>query len=161
MRTATRNNGGKVLLLLFVCMGLLSCTEHRLHREIGRQFDGKDTITIRMADIVRDDWDTMYVFDPMSHYTGLEHYQNYPDYHDIGRRIVFVKNGKAVFREDEIAVESPYSVVFYSDSFYFTPETAVFSTTKQTRRDEWTRGGRTYYILRPLVNDENEKRLKR
>lgn len=126
------NNVKKILLILLASVCFLSCTEHRLYRKINGRFDGKDMITVRMADIVRQPWDTMYVFQPMSHYPGLEHYQNYPDYHDTGRRIVFVKDGAVVFREDEVAVEWAYSLEFDDDLYYFTPETAVFRAVKIT-----------------------------
>ena len=72
----------------------------------------------------------MYVFRPMTHYPGLEHYQNHPYYHDIGRRIVFVKDKNVVFLEDEIAAEGPYSIVFDSYRYFFTKETAIFRAVK-------------------------------
>lgn len=122
----------KILLLSLVCLGLLSCTKHRLYRRINRQFDGKDTITVRMTDIVSRSWDTMYVFQPMSHHPGRKHYHEFPYYHDIGRRIVFVKDGVMVFREDEVAVSEPYTVCLMNEGSFFTPETAVFRAVRVT-----------------------------
>ena len=125
----------RTTLTLALLFTLASCidtpAEGRFYRRLARAMrdvPAGDTVVVRIADLFTMPWDTMYVFTPMSHRPVPGHYQNHPYYHDIGRRIVLVKDGRVVFREDEIAVEWAYSVSFADEGRYFyTPRTAVFN----------------------------------
>jgi hypothetical protein len=58
-----------------------------------------------------------------------------------------VKDGKVVFREDEIAVEWPYSVEFPDGGvFSYTPQTAVFRACFQKKEPDATR---SHFVLLP------------
>jgi hypothetical protein len=59
-----------------------------------------------------------------------------------------VKDGAVVFREDEIAVEWPYSVHFPEGSdFFYTPQTAVFRACFQKKGPD---AARSHFVLLPV-----------
>lgn len=99
-----------------------------------------DTCVVKMTDIFDFEWDTLYVFPPMTNYKP-----KYQEFQDIARRLVFVKNSEVIYREDEVAVDKPYSVYFISEQLFYVPESAVFYAEKG---NEYS--GYNYITLRPV-----------
>jgi hypothetical protein len=150
-----KNNSILRALAVAAAMTLTAClfntpTEGKFYRRLHRAMRDVavgDTVVVRVADLFTRQWDTMYVFDPMSRHAGLDRYHDEPYYHDIGRRIVLVKDGKVVFREDEIAVEWPYSVHFPDGGvFSYNPQTAVFRAYFEEKGPNATR---PHFVLLP------------
>jgi hypothetical protein len=127
-----------------------------------------DTCIVRMTDLFSFEWDTMFVFSLPIGNTIC----SYPKYRrtqkEFDRRIIFVKDSKIMYCEDERATEEPYSFyilsndIFYAQgiasvtrsgrrrnlsNIFYTPETAVFYVT-------WDPSHRYYNLIQFLDNRE-------
>jgi hypothetical protein len=104
-------NMKKILYLIFSFL-LISCDDTS-KSEISKKIY-KECVTenceINMGKIVSEDWDYVFIFKTN---TSLEEINNelgfdYPYFEDIATRVVFVKNNKVVYHEDEFP--NPYKV---------------------------------------------------
>ena len=77
----------------------------KIERRIGERIDAckpGDTCTIRISDVTDFSWDKMYAFthnatqDQIDKALGT----SFPDYVEFTRRLVFLKDGKIVYKED-------------------------------------------------------------
>lgn len=124
------------IILIIMLVSFSGCKD-LLYNRVDNYIKEKDGNTIKMNDIIKDDWDTMFVFPPTSNLRP-----RFQKYQDIARRIVFVKDNQIVYQEDEIAVETAHKVTFDTDQYYFTPETAVF----EVRRIDSENNGIIYFL---------------
>jgi hypothetical protein len=107
---------------------------------------------IRVADLTDFRWDQMHVYTLGARPDEIEKALGtpLPNYVEFQRRIVFLKDGKIVHREDEPTdIERPVDgEVNFAESYpepahwSFTPETAVFSAEKKKF------DGGAYYVLK-------------
>jgi hypothetical protein len=114
----------------------------RIERRIGERVDAckpGDSCTIRISDVTDFSWDKMYAFthnatqDQIDRALGI----SFPDYVEFTRRLVFLKDGKIVYREDapsnieslvnrEVIFDFPGTEVYKT----YTVENAVFRSWK-------------------------------
>jgi hypothetical protein len=145
-------------ILTLALLLMLGCSSSGLiEQRIGKKVDSCKPDTpciIRIKDLSDFQWDQLYVF---SYGTGLDEIQkvldtSFPDYVEFKRRLVFLKDGKIVHREDE-PTNIEHSVdgqVSFAESYtepshwLFTPETAVF----RAERIEDENG--VYYTLKQV-----------
>jgi len=96
---------------------------------------------IRIKDLTDFDWDQMHAFSAGASQEFIEKALGipFPDYVEFKRRIVFLKAGRIVHREDEPTdiEQSVDGQVCFAESYaepahwLFSPETAVFSVAKR------------------------------
>ena len=105
---------------------------------------------MKITDVTDFQWDQMHVFASGATREEIEKSlgTDFPDYQEFTRRLVFLKGGKIVRREDEPTdIERPVNgqVTFaesYADPHWsYTPETAVFRAEKKSFN------GGVYYAL--------------
>ena len=131
----------KKYIIIIVLLFLVSCNQTS-DSEIGKKISEKcneKNCVINMAEIVSGDWDYMYVFQ-----LGMSQAQidsklgfEYPFFEDIASRVIFVKNNKVVYHEDEF----PNPEKIKKGELYFesgnvnylkiSREKAIFSVTKE------------------------------
>jgi hypothetical protein len=102
----------------------------RIERRIGERIDAckpGDSCTIRISDVTDFPWDKMYAF----RYNATQDHidkalgTSFPGYVEFTRRLVFLKNGKIVYREDAPSnIESPV----YREVIFDFPGTEVYKT---------------------------------
>ena len=109
------------IITLIIALVLCSGCEKRLYNMLDDYMKESDKDTVDMTDIITEEWDTLYIFPP-----GSDLRPQYQNNQDIARRIVFVKDGHAVYVENEVAVEVAYKVIFDTEEHFFTPQTALF-----------------------------------
>jgi hypothetical protein len=139
-----------ILAILLLC----SCGPGKMgkiERHIGERIDAckpGDSCTIRISDVTDFSWDKMYAFrynatqDQIDKALGT----SFPDYVEFTRRLVFLKNGKIVYREDAPSnIESPV----YREVIFDFPGTEVYKT--YTTEDAVFRG------LKEKVTNGSEK----
>jgi hypothetical protein len=85
-----------------------------------------------MTDLFSFEWDTMFVFPPPIDDTICWNPKYQITQKEFDRRIIFVKNSRIMYCEDEMAIEEPYSFYIISKDIFYTPETA--SGTRRGRR---------------------------
>jgi hypothetical protein len=94
------------ILALFLCL-LSSCNtesnnDSRIFNEIAKRNNDSFPCKINMPEIIREDWEKMYVFDlsvsleTINQILGFQ----YPYFEDVANRIVFVKDKKVIYHED-------------------------------------------------------------
>lgn len=100
---------------------------------------GKDTCKVDMHNLVKPDWDKMFIFKPNA---SLEFINskigfNYPYFNDVANRVVFIKGSTVVFHEDVFpSIETPNDneLIFLlpdtTNYAEFTVKTAKFSVTR-------------------------------
>ena len=123
----------------------------RIERRIGERIDAckpGDACTIRISDVTDFSWDKMYAFrynatqDQIDKALGT----SFPDYVEFTRRLIFLKNGKIVYREDAPSdIESPVN----REVIFDFPGTEVYKT--YTTEDAVFRG------WKEKVNNGSEK----
>ena len=106
---------------------------------------------IRIKDLTDFQWDQMHVFSSGARPDDIEKALGapFPDYVEFQRRIVFLKDGKIVHREDEptdierlVDGEVSFAESYTEPAHWlFTPDTAVFRATKKEFE------GGVYYTL--------------
>jgi hypothetical protein len=123
---------------------LLGCsTPGALERRIGEKVESCKSdapCIVRIKDLTDFQWDKMYVFSYGAYPEYIEKALGapLPDYVEFQRRMVFLKDGKIVYREDEptdvehmVDGEVTFGGMNTEPSYVlFTPETAVFSAAK-------------------------------
>lgn len=144
----------KGLCILTFTILLAGCSRSGpIEQRIGERIDACNPTVpclVRITDVTDFQWDQMHVFeagaslDEVKKSLGTE----FPGYVEFTRRIVFLKDGRIVHREDEPTdIERPVNgkVSFaesYTDPHWsYTPETAVFRAEKK----QFDRGA--YYTL--------------
>ena len=144
----------RVCILTLGISFLFGCARSGLvERQIGNRVNACATSTpciVKIRDVTDFQWDQLHVFeysatlDEIRKSLGTE----YPDYVEFKRRLVFLKDGKIIHREDEPTdIERPVNgEVSFAEShtdqhWLFTPETAVFRAEKKTF------DGGVYYAL--------------
>ncbi|MCD8178571.1 MAG: hypothetical protein LUE98_14580 [Tannerellaceae bacterium] len=136
------------IIILSFCGGffLASCLQisckNTLYKRVNKFYKkcSQKNCVLNISEIFNFEWDTLFVFPPMTDYR-----REYQSLQDINRQIAFVKDGRIVYQEDELRVESPYKVTFYNKPFFYTPENAVFTVTQ----DKHHLIGK-YYVLEPI-----------
>lgn len=141
-----------VLTLLILLM--FGCSKSRvIEQRIGKRIDdckSADACIIRIKDLTDFQWDKMYVFEYGARLEQIEKAlgTKYPDYVEFKRRIVFLKGGGIVHREDEptdierlVNGQVSFAESYTNPVWSFTPETAVFRGEKK----EFSEG--VYYVL--------------
>lgn len=137
---------------------MLGCSRSGLiERRVGEKVESckpGEPCVIRIADFTGFEWDKMYVFSYGAELSDIEAAIGtpFPNYVEFTRRLVFLKGGKIVYREDEPTdIERPVDgeVIFAEAESYpvsahwaYTPETAVFSAEKKKF------DGGAYYALK-------------
>jgi hypothetical protein len=105
---------------------------------------------VKIKDVTDFQWDQMHVFESGATLDKIEKSlgTNFPDYVEYTRRIVFLKDGKIVRREDQPTdFERPTNgAVGFAETgkdqhWSYTPETAVFRAEKKSF------DGGVYYVL--------------
>lgn len=146
--------------LLGISLLLLSsaCTTWNVEKRVGARIEEScvpsASCTIAIRDLTDFGWDRMYAF---KYNAGLEQIQTaigtkFPDFDEFARKLVFLKEGKVVHREDEptdiekivegeVVFDIPDNEVYRS----YTPETAVFRAEKKKS------GNTAYYELTQIV----------
>lgn len=144
----------KSLSFILIAVSLLSSCKQNIYNRVNAYVKKnciEDTCVVKMSDLFKFDWDTMYVLDAID---GIPF--KYEKYRvpleerdpDISRRLVFVYNSKIVYLEQAALVSEPHPVSFLIDTLEFTPRTAIFSVTKHEYRDK------TYYDLTNIREDK-------
>lgn len=128
-----------LIILLVLCSGC----KKKLYNLVDNYASGTNDSIINMSDIIKEEWDTMFVFPPTSNLRP-----RFQKYQDIARRIVFVKGDHIVYQEDEVAVETAHKVTFDTDAYFFTPQTAIFDL---QRIDSGNNG--VIYFLHPTKKE--------
>jgi hypothetical protein len=141
-------------LAFLVAILFLSCSNSQtIEQQIGKRMNAcsaSTQCTVKITDVTDFWWDQMHVFEAGATLDEIQKSigTNFPGYVEFTRRIVFLKNGAIVYREDEPTnVEHPVvgQVSFaesYTDPHWsFTPANAVFRAEKKTF------SGGTYYVL--------------
>jgi hypothetical protein len=145
----------RVCLLTLWLSLLLGCSRSgAVERQIGNRVNScvpSAPCIVKIKDVTDFQWDQLHVFeygaslDEIRKFLGTD----YPDYVEFKRRLVFLKDGRIIHREDEPTdVERPVNgEVSFAEShtnphWSFTPETAVFRAEKKTFN------GGVYYALR-------------
>ncbi|HYW71744.1 MAG TPA: hypothetical protein VE961_11955 [Pyrinomonadaceae bacterium] len=140
-------------LFSFIVIFLIGCGGSRtIEQQIGERLKacGSQPCIVRITDVTDFPWDKMYVFEAGATHEQIEKSlgTTFPDYVEFTRRIVFLKNGKIIRREEQPAdVEHPVNgqVAFaetYTDPYWaFTPANAVF------RGEQKRFSGGVYYLL--------------
>jgi hypothetical protein len=131
----------RVLILISVSLIVLSCTkivtiEQRIVQK-ANSCNVQSSCVIRVKELTDFDWDEMHAFSEGASQQFIEKALGipFPDYVEFKRRIVFLKAGKLVHREDEPTdIEHPIDgQVNFAESYAepshwsFSPETAVFN----------------------------------
>ena len=141
-------------LLIFAVVFTFSCShwtsiEHLAGQRIDNCSENGPCI-IRFKDVTDFEWDEMYVFESGATLDRIEKALRtpFPDYVEFTRRLVFLKNGKIVYREDEptdieriVQGQLTFAESYSDPHWFFTPESAVFSAQKKQSN------GATYYVL--------------
>ena len=137
---------------------MLGCSRSGLlERRVGERVERCQTgapCVVRMKDLTGFQWDKMYVFSYGAELSDIETAlgTSFPNFVQFTRRLVFLKDGKIVYREDEptdiehaVDGEVSFAGMDAQPSYLmFTPETAVFSA----KRQEHSHG--VLYLLTPL-----------
>ena len=139
---------------------MLGCSRPGLiERRVGEKVEGCKPgapCVIRIAAFTDFEWDRMYAFSYGAELSDIEAAigTSFPNYVQFTRRLVFLKGGRIVYREDEPTdIERPVDgeVSFAEAESYpvsshwaFTPETAVFSAEKKEF------DGGAYYALKQV-----------
>jgi hypothetical protein len=127
-----------ILLLTFGCSrsGLVE-------RRIGERVNAcKPTITcvVRITDVTDFQWDQMHVFEYTASRDTIEKSlgTQFPNYTEFTRRIIFLRSGRIVHREDEptdferlVNGQVSFAESYTEPHWSYTPETAVFRAQKQ------------------------------
>jgi hypothetical protein len=142
------------LLALWLLL-LLGCSRSGpVERQIGDRVNAcvsSNPCIVSIKDVTDFQWDQMHVFEYGATLDDIQKSigTDYPDYVEFKRRLVFLKNGRVIHREDEPAnIERPVNGQVSFDESYnnphwsFTPETAVFRAEKKTFN------GGVYYMLK-------------
>lgn len=130
-------------IILIIMLVLCSGCRKKLYNLVDDYVSETNDSTINMSDIIKEEWDTMFVFPPTSNLRP-----RFQKYQDIARRIVFVKGDHIVYQEDEVAVETAHKVTFDTDAYFFTPHTAIFDV---QRIDSENNG--VIYFLHPTKKE--------
>lgn len=134
--------GISILAVLFLC-GCGPGKTGKIERRISERIDACSAgapCTIRISDVTDFSWDKMYAFtynatqDQIDKALGT----SFPDYVEFTRRMVFLKDGKIVYREDapsniesrvngEVSFDVPETEIYKA----YTTEDAVFRVWKE------------------------------
>lgn len=97
----------KKISLIIICAFAISCandkTDSKISKEITDKCPNLSSCLINFSDIIKDDWDYVLItneqisLEELNKLLGFE----YPYFSDIGSRIIFVKDNKVVYHEDE------------------------------------------------------------
>jgi hypothetical protein len=131
-------------ILTLALLLMLGCSKSGvLERRIGERVDACKAdapCIVRVKDLTDFPWDKMYVFSYGAYPEYIEKALGtpLPDYVEFQRRLVFLKNGKIVYREDEptdienlVNGEVTFAGMDTEPSYVsFTPDTAVFIAAK-------------------------------
>lgn len=130
--------------MLAACILILSACSTTKVEEISERIKSScaagNTCQIRIRDLTTFEWDRMYVFDYSAELYDIEQALGtpFPDFVQFKRRIVFLKNGNIVYREDqptniekhldgEVFFAIPDTEVYRQ----FTPDTAIFKVERK------------------------------
>ena len=130
----------RYIIALIMASVLCSGCEKKLYNRLNDYIEESGRDTVDMTDIITEEWDTLFVFPP-----GSELRPQYQNNQDIARRILFVKDGHAVYVENEVVVETAPKVTFISDDDFFTPQTAFFRIERK-----YSKNSGNYYFLYPI-----------
>lgn len=133
----------RYIIALIMASVLCSGCEKRLYNMLGDYIEESGRDTVDMTDIIKEEWDTLFIFPP-----GSELRPQYQNNQDIARRILFVKDGHAVYVENEVAVETANKVTFDSDDYFFTPQTAYFRIERK-----YSKNSGNFYFLYPIKRE--------
>ena len=145
-------------ILILALTLLLGCSRSGLiERRVGERVESckpDASCVIRIKDFTDFQWDKMYVFSYGAELSDIEAAigTSFPNFVQFTRRLVFLKEGKIVYREDEPtdiehAVDGEVSFTGMDTEpshLMFTTETAVFSAKRQGHSHG------VAYILTPL-----------
>lgn len=144
------------LLTLWLSV-LLSCSRSgEVERAIGNRVNAcvpSAPCIVKIKDVTNFQWDQLHVFEHGATLAEIEKAlgTDSPDYVEFKRRLVFLKEGRIIHREDEPTdIERPvngqvsFAGSYNSPHWSFTPETAVFRAEKKTF------DGGVYYALTQL-----------
>ena len=137
---------------------LLGCSRSgAIEEKIGKRVNGCSASApciVKIKDLTDFQWDQMHVFEYNATQDQIQESlgTDFPDYTEFTRRIVFLKSGKIIYREDEpteidravngqVSFDPGSSTDPHSS---FTPETAVFRAEKKQS------SGGVYYVLTQL-----------
>ena len=138
----------RVCLLALWLSLLLGCSRSgTVERQIGNRVKActpSAPCIVKIKDVTEFQWDQLYVFESGASLDEIRKSigTDYPDYVEFKRRLVFLKDGRIIHREDEPTdVEGPANgEVSFAEShsdrhLSFTPEKAVFRAEKKTFND--------------------------
>lgn len=137
-----------IFVLLFGCTGARTI-EQRIGERINACAASQPCI-VTITDVTDFSWDQMHVFEAVATREQIEKSlgMTFPDYVEFTRRIVFLKNGKIIRREDEPTnLEHPvngqvsFAETYIDPHWVFTPDNAVF------RAEQKRFSGGIYYLL--------------
>jgi len=89
-------------MVLFLLISCDNSSDSQISKMIDKECVSNDC-EIVMSNIITEDWDFMYIFkttislDEINNRLGFE----YPYFEDIANRVIFVKNNKIIYHEDE------------------------------------------------------------
>ena len=132
-------------ILMFALMMLFGCSKSgQIEQRIGERINSckpSEPCIVRITDLTDFQWDQMHVFEYGARLDEIEKAlgTSFPNYVEFTRRLVFLKDGKIVYREDEPTdIEGPVNgKVCFGDESYtdphwlFTPDNAVFRAKKK------------------------------
>jgi hypothetical protein len=98
----------KIFYVIIVSFDLLACTnlyKGKLESQIEQYIDRHyitDTSHIDISKITKFEWDTLYVFSERASLDEVEQAigMQYSYFRDIGKRFIFIKQGKIIYHED-------------------------------------------------------------
>ena len=141
-------------LSFVVAISFLSCSNSQtVEQRIGNRVNdcsSSSTCIVKIADVTDFSWDQMHVFEAGATLDEIQKSigTNFPGYVEFTRRIVFLKDGAIVHREDEptniehpVAGQVSFAESYTDPHWSFTPANAVFRAEKKTF------SGGTYYVL--------------
>jgi hypothetical protein len=148
-----------ILATLLLC-SCVSGKMGKIERRIGERIDAckpEDSCTIRISDVTDFSWDKMYAFthNATQDQIGKALGTSFPDYVEFTKRLVFLKDGKIVYREDapsniasrlnrEVVFDFPGTEIYKA----YAAEDAVFIGRKQKFDAGFGNDG--YYILEQI-----------
>lgn len=135
--------------ILFICLFVISCTNDNTNSEISKKIrencSNLSSCIVNFDDLIKDDWDYVLITNEqislgeLNELLGFE----YPYFSDIGSRIIFVKDDKVVYHEDEFpqaetVLKGTLKFKLENNFLKLKKENAKFSVTENNRYIELT-----------------------
>jgi hypothetical protein len=144
----------RLYILTFIMLLMFGCSKSgTIEQRIGRRLDdckSAEACIIKIRDLTDFQWDKMCAFEYEASLDQIEKAlgTKFPDYVEFKRRMVFLKDGKIVHREDEptdieglVNGQVSFGESYTNPVWSLTPDTAVFTG----KKEEFSGG--IYYVL--------------